>query len=377
MYNLNIRSYDIFKLYFKEYKNDMELNIGEVIYRLRKEKGITQESLAKAVGVSVAAVSKWESKNSYPDITILPSIARFFNTNIDKLLSYEINISDNEVLELVKGFAELFEKDTTVNAIKACEDCIKQYPNNLFLKFRIGSLYMMSISSANIKDEADIILNKAIDLLEISSNSENKEISDASKYVLSSLYTMKKEEQKAEEILLTLPKVTIDRDDMLAGLYINQKKYKEAKMILRNLTYRRLTNMLMSIQSFATIYTNENNIEKAIEIYKIKEQIVKIFELDDLYAVSSSLMFSTLYAKNNNKEKTIDYLEKIVKSLDIDYDFKNHILFDGIELQNNLHTKEYFKANMKRLIMEDDNYTFLKSEERYKVLIEELDNLLK
>lgn len=44
----------------------MELPIGQVIYKLRKEKGVTQEALAKSAGVSVAAVSKWESKNSYP-----------------------------------------------------------------------------------------------------------------------------------------------------------------------------------------------------------------------------------------------------------------------------------------------------------------------
>ncbi|MCC3869924.1 helix-turn-helix domain-containing protein [Terrisporobacter mayombei] len=66
----------------------MKLEIGQVIYKLRKEKNITQEALAKTVGVSVAAVSKWESNNSYPDIALLPSIARFFNTSIDKLLNY-------------------------------------------------------------------------------------------------------------------------------------------------------------------------------------------------------------------------------------------------------------------------------------------------
>ncbi len=46
----------------------MQLNIGEIIYKLRKEKGVTQEVLANTVRVYIAAVSKWESKNSYPDI---------------------------------------------------------------------------------------------------------------------------------------------------------------------------------------------------------------------------------------------------------------------------------------------------------------------
>ena len=103
----------------------MELSIGKVIYKLRKEKGITQESLANAVGVSVAAVSKWESKNSYPDITILPSIARFFNTSIDNLLNYEMEISNEEVMRINLECAKLFETDSVENAMKTCEEYIR------------------------------------------------------------------------------------------------------------------------------------------------------------------------------------------------------------------------------------------------------------
>lgn len=55
-----------------------KLLVGDVIYNLRKEKRITQEQLANFIGVSTAAVSKWESGISYPDITLLPVIATFF-----------------------------------------------------------------------------------------------------------------------------------------------------------------------------------------------------------------------------------------------------------------------------------------------------------
>lgn len=37
------------------------MNIGEVILNLRKEKQLTQEQLAQAIGVSAPAVSKWET----------------------------------------------------------------------------------------------------------------------------------------------------------------------------------------------------------------------------------------------------------------------------------------------------------------------------
>mgnify|MGYP003293686334 CR=1 FL=1 len=55
-----------------------ELNIGKAIKRLRHEKDITQEELANALGVTNQAVSKWESKNTYPDITMLFPLAEIF-----------------------------------------------------------------------------------------------------------------------------------------------------------------------------------------------------------------------------------------------------------------------------------------------------------
>lgn len=59
-------------------------NIGAVISELRKAKGVTQEELAKYVGVSAQAVSKWEN-GGVPDTELLPQIADFFEVSIDKL----------------------------------------------------------------------------------------------------------------------------------------------------------------------------------------------------------------------------------------------------------------------------------------------------
>lgn len=59
--------------------------IGANIMRLRKEKGMTQEQLANALGLSYQAVSKWETGNSSPDISVLPLLAELFSVSIDEL----------------------------------------------------------------------------------------------------------------------------------------------------------------------------------------------------------------------------------------------------------------------------------------------------
>ena len=66
----------------------MELKIGETILRLRRERGLTQEQLAAAVGVYPPAVSKWERGVTCPDIALLAPLARALGATVDRLLSF-------------------------------------------------------------------------------------------------------------------------------------------------------------------------------------------------------------------------------------------------------------------------------------------------
>lgn len=56
------------------------------IAELRKNKGIGQQDLAEVLGVSFQSVSKWETGTTMPDITLLPSIAEYFDISVDELL---------------------------------------------------------------------------------------------------------------------------------------------------------------------------------------------------------------------------------------------------------------------------------------------------
>ena len=58
-----------------------ELKLAEVILRQRKKRNMTQEELANDLGVTAQAISNWE-RGGYPDITMLPSIANYFEITI-------------------------------------------------------------------------------------------------------------------------------------------------------------------------------------------------------------------------------------------------------------------------------------------------------
>lgn len=62
------------------------MNVGRKILELRKQKDITQEGLAAELGVTAAAVSKWENGYTLPDILMLCALADFFGVTTDELL---------------------------------------------------------------------------------------------------------------------------------------------------------------------------------------------------------------------------------------------------------------------------------------------------
>lgn len=62
------------------------MNISDRIQALRKAKGITQEELADAVGVSRQAVSKWEAEQSMPDLERVVAMAEYFDVTTDYIL---------------------------------------------------------------------------------------------------------------------------------------------------------------------------------------------------------------------------------------------------------------------------------------------------
>ena len=62
------------------------MNVADRIQNLRKIKGISQEQLAEAIGVSRQAVLKWESEQSTPDLEKIVLMSDFFDVTTDYLL---------------------------------------------------------------------------------------------------------------------------------------------------------------------------------------------------------------------------------------------------------------------------------------------------
>lgn len=88
-----------------------QVSISTCIQERRILNGYTQEELARRIGVSKAAVSKWECGQSMPDIALLPKLASLFSVTIDELLGYEPQASTEKKAEVRSRLIELLDED--------------------------------------------------------------------------------------------------------------------------------------------------------------------------------------------------------------------------------------------------------------------------
>lgn len=86
------------------------MKINDIIRQKRLEKGFTQEQVANYLGVTTPAVSKWETGATYPDIVLLPALARLLDTDLNTLLSFQENLSDKEVALFLNKVTETVER---------------------------------------------------------------------------------------------------------------------------------------------------------------------------------------------------------------------------------------------------------------------------
>ena len=88
------------------------MNFNEKLIKLRKERGLSQDELGAAVGVSRQTISKWELAQSYPDFQKLVLLSDYFKISLDTLVK-DIDVEDVRDKNLNEKQLSMIYKDIT------------------------------------------------------------------------------------------------------------------------------------------------------------------------------------------------------------------------------------------------------------------------
>ena len=104
------------------------MKINQIIREKRKELSLTQEQIADFLGVSTPAVNKWEKGSTYPDITLLPALARLLKIDLNTLMSFNDDLTDIEIENFVNEVDKTVQEQGYDTAFQKAINKIHEYP---------------------------------------------------------------------------------------------------------------------------------------------------------------------------------------------------------------------------------------------------------
>lgn len=145
-------------------------SLGRRIARLRLARTATQERLAKELNVSPQAVSKWENDINYPDISLLPDLARFLGVSVDELLSgasasaQESSAAQESTVEKSPAEVVSVAADEPAEIVEEPTEQDNQGIATQSSGFSFGKLFGKSMIKVEKNDEADGSKKKGVRL---------------------------------------------------------------------------------------------------------------------------------------------------------------------------------------------------------------------
>lgn len=199
------------------------MTINTIIHEKRKELGMTQEQVASYLGVSTPAVNKWEKGVSYPDVTLLPALARVLNTDLNTLLSFKEDMSEKEIGLFLNKLSQIADNDGLDKTFDIAMEKIKEFPTCYSLILNVA-LFLEGTLMLGTGDKEDESYKKTIeDLYRRSLESKDSAIQNQAKSLLISKYRQREEYEKAQELIQSLPDESpVDKKQLQATLYLKQ-----------------------------------------------------------------------------------------------------------------------------------------------------------
>lgn len=340
----------------------MSTALGKNIKTYRKNKGLTQEELADLLNVTPQAVSKWESENGLPDVSMIIPLAQALGISTDALLGYDSLTENDELIARVKEtvsalrssgdsrdqkalrISEYLSTETSLNP--GCFELIKDYVQetaNL-------SMYADPVLENCFPDEMDRIkklyqdaIRKGVYLI---SHCNDKSLVEKTHFAVAWIYIHDKDFDNAREHINVLPSISNNRikEKLSMELTFFESGFEKMKGDIADNSVLLFELVASMLNSFAENYGWWcDNKDEAIEVCDWCERIVKAFasrkdavNMHHYLRIRRSIAFFKLVAvKKSGDDKGAAELyasfEKEIRSEDLTEEEKNEV----IQLLNN------------------------------------------
>ncbi|MCC4044085.1 helix-turn-helix domain-containing protein [Enterococcus gallinarum] len=312
----------------------MELPIGQEIAKRRKDKQITQTELADFMSVSKASVSKWETGQSYPDITLLPLLAAFFDCSVDDLLVINSQLTTQEIKRIYQLLKDSFETKSADDVLLMLRGFIRRYYSCYPFLLQMGLFYLnhwdllpiptqmtgtelVPNDEEKAEDKRKFYLEEAVKLFELVKNNGSADLVQQARFY--EAYSMIMLGQ-AEEVLAILGHKTptfLPVESLIAAAHQQMEDGSAAETVLQSAIYQYVTVLLSLLTNYTLLLTQNPQAMEAT--YHRGLAFCDTFDLAKLHPVIMLNFLAaclTTFAAQGNSELLLRALTRYVSLLE-------------------------------------------------------------
>lgn len=301
------------------------MQIHEIIRTRRTALGLTQEQLAGKLGVSAPAVNKWERGNSYPDITLLPVLARTLRVDLNTLLSFREDLTETEIAEFLNRLYEVSRTEGCGAAFSLAEEKLRQFPNSDALAYSAAGLLEGLLTLFPGTDETarpgreDFVAG----LYEQAAQSADPKIREWATYTVASRCIARGDLDRAEALLDQISNTHRDKRELLSALRRKQGRTEEAWTLLERELFDRAHGIQTTLLSLIEMAQAEGDRQRAQGFCDAARRAGEALDLSDYAVLSAPFQL----AAEQDGPAALDLLDRLLHSLTVPWDLSASPLY--------------------------------------------------
>lgn len=295
----------------------MEMNIGPIIMEKRKEKKVTQQELANFIGVSKASVSKWETSQTYPDITLLPLLAAYFDITIDSLLTYEPQLDNHEIQRIYARLKESLETKSPEDVLATIRSFVRRYYSCYPFVLQMGMFLLNHADLLPGEEKIKTYTKEAQDLfIHVRTQAKDPDlITQALKYEAYTALNLQEFDQVLSILGDQVP-VLFPIESLIAAAQQQKGESKQAVLTLQSAIYQYTTVFLSFLTNYLQLVIDDP--DKFSETVSRGKSFAKLFNFKEMHPVALmnfQLSATFGYAQMEDETAALEMLQEFVEVL--------------------------------------------------------------
>lgn len=347
------------------------MSIHEVIHERRRALGLTQEQVADYLGVSTPAVNKWEKGITYPDITLLPTLARLLKTDLNTLLCFQETLTKQEITGFLEDTAKEIEKNGIDAGIEAAEKRIQEYPNCGALIEGIANLIQGSLIMSDLPGrEREKYQPRITAWYERAMDCDDKAVKNRVGFMAVSQYLQSNECEKAQQILDQLPEFNeLNKDIFQSDIFRKQGKLEEAAKLLQKNLLQHSNAVLGLLWRLVDIELESGKEKSAAEIAQKAKEFADAL---DMWGYCGLIGFQSIAVKTKNVQECLSVLNQMLKAAESPWALNKSPLYHYLypESEANISIAAKILPPLLTMLETDSEYDFLTSDKEFQAMLE-------